>query len=78
MVKGTTRKQVVDCFSDPQCRFDFARPGTLDSEVLSPGQKMTASYKLPRGTYVEMCFFPDPMTGMPHAFMGMVRVITLK
>jgi hypothetical protein len=25
-----------------------------------------------------MCFFPDPKTGDPHAFMGMVRIVHLR
>jgi hypothetical protein len=33
---------------------------------------------LPPGTYAVMCFFPDPKTGDPHAFMGMVRIVHLK
>jgi hypothetical protein len=78
VAKGTTRKQVIDCLNDPDCTFDFGRPGTLDTEVLSPGRSMTASYDLPPGTYAQLCFFPDPKTGMPHALMGMVRIITLK
>ena len=45
---------------------------------LSPGHSMTVDYDLPPGHYAVMCFFPDPkMKGMPHAYMGMVRVIHL-
>jgi hypothetical protein len=32
---------------------------------------------LPAGDYAEVCFFPDLETGMPHAFMGMVRIVHL-
>jgi hypothetical protein len=32
---------------------------------------------LPAGDYAEMCFFPDLKTGMPHAMMGMVRIVHL-
>ncbi len=78
VARGTTRGEVVDCVSDPTCTFDFAREGTAETEVLSPGRRMTLSYRLPRGTYAVMCFFPDPATGMPHALMGMVRIITLR
>ena len=40
---------------------------------------MTADYKLPKGNYVMLCFWPDAtMGGMPHAFMGMIREIKLK
>lgn len=78
VARGTTRGEVVDCLSEPSCSFGFSREGSVESEVLSPGRSMTLSYRLPRGSYAEMCFFPDPVTGMPHAVMGMVRIITLR
>ena len=56
---------------------DFSK--TWDSGVISPGVSMTADYKLPKGNYVMICFWPDAsMGGMPHAFMGMFREIKLK
>lgn len=75
---GTTRKQVIDCVNDPECTFDFGREGSADTGSLSPGHRFVFSYSLPPGTYALMCFFPDPETGMPHAAMGMVRMVTLK
>jgi hypothetical protein len=51
----------------------------LDSGVLSPGHEAIFNYKLPKGDYVMLCFWPDAsMGGLPHAFMGMHRLITLK
>lgn len=51
----------------------------LDSGVLSPGYSAVFNYRLPKGQYVMLCFWPDAeMGGMPHAFMGMHRLITLK
>lgn len=51
----------------------------LSIGVTSPGHSMTTAYKLPRGTYVMLCFWPDAsMGGAPHAFMGMIRGIKLK
>lgn len=51
----------------------------LDSGVVSPGYSARFDYKLPKGNYVLLCFWPDAeMGGMPHAFMGMLRPITLK
>ena len=51
----------------------------FDGGVVSPGQTAAMSYKLPKGSYVLVCFWPDAsMGGMPHAFMGMYRGITLK
>jgi hypothetical protein len=51
----------------------------MDSGVLSPGHSARFKYNLPKGDYVMLCFWPDAsMGGMPHAFMGMTRGITLK
>lgn len=51
----------------------------LDSGVLSPGHDMAMKYRLPRGHYVLLCFWPDAgMKGMPHVFMGMYRGVTVR
>jgi hypothetical protein len=51
---------------------------SLDTGVISPGHDMATKYRLPRGNYVLACFWPDAsMGGMPHAFMGMYRGVTL-
>ena len=73
---GTTRKQVIDSFSS-QSQPNFILPGEQDSDIVSPGHAMVLHLLLPPGRYALMCFFPDPETGMPHAFMGMVRMVTL-
>ncbi len=50
----------------------------FDGGVVSPGQTVAMNYKLPKGDYILACFWPDAsMGGMPHAFMGMFRGITL-
>lgn len=60
--------------SAPPVNFDVG----MDSGVLSPGHSQVFRYNLPRGRYVMLCFWPDAtMGGMPHAFMGMHRPITL-
>ena len=48
------------------------------TDAISPGYAQTLNYSLPAGEYVELCFFPDPKTGIPHAFMGMVKTVQLK
>jgi hypothetical protein len=47
-------------------------------DVLSAGQQAELTYSLPPGTYVLLCFIADDVTGMPHADMGMHKVVTLK
>ncbi|HEX3908098.1 MAG TPA: hypothetical protein VHW92_09225 [Mycobacteriales bacterium] len=77
--QGTTRKQVIDYLnSGSQAAPPFALNGQAGTDVVGEGQSQTLSYKLPKGEYIELCFFPDLQTGMPHALMGMVRVVHLK
>lgn len=43
---------------------------------LSPGRSIIVTRTLDPGTYVFMCFFPDP-EGTPHAVLGMYEVFTI-
>jgi hypothetical protein len=74
---GTTRKQVIKALNSSSGPGPF-RPENAGTDVVGMGHAVTLSYKLPAGTYAEMCFFPDLQTGMPHALMGMVRIVHLK
>jgi hypothetical protein len=73
---GTTRKDVISALegNGPP---PFLK-GVAGTDALSYGQSMDLHVHVPAGTYAEMCFFPDPKTGDPHAFMGMVRIVHLK
>ena len=79
VVEGTTADQVLESFqAGPTGPPPPFLEGTLLTGTLSPGRSMTVDYDLPPGHYAVMCFFPDPdMQGMPHAFMGMIRIIEL-
>jgi hypothetical protein len=77
---GTTDKQVQAFLnSGSQGNPPFALPDnpTGGNDVVSPGGTIAVSYNLPRGTYVLLCFIADDATGMPHAVMGMHKVIQL-
>ena len=81
VAEGTTTDQVLqflqtdDGTSPPP---SWALPASLTTGTLSPRRSMTVNYDLPAGQYVIMCFFPDPeMGGMPHALMGMLKMIHL-
>jgi len=77
--EGTTRKQVITGLnSNSNAPPPFALPENAATDVVTMGHSMTLSYKLPAGEYAEMCFFPDLQTGMPHALMGMVRIVHLQ
>lgn len=73
---GTTRAQVQRSFrsNGPPT---YTLPGSVGSGVITQGQHQGFYYDLPPGRYLIACFWPDFRTGMPHAFMGMYRLITL-
>ena len=76
---GTTDAQVQAYFDsgDPNPP-SFAKGGPSGgSDVLSPGRSLQLTYNLPEGTYVLLCFVADDVTGMPHAVMGMHKVVVL-
>ena len=75
--EGTTTDQVLTFLQSEEGPPPFLE-GALETASISSGRKMTVDYDLPAGQYVVMCFFPDPnMGGMPHALMGMLRMIHL-
>jgi hypothetical protein len=76
--KGSTRKEIVKDLQNNDFSFAVPGGGSIGTDVVSPGHAFALSYHMPKGTYAEFCFFPDKHTGIPHALMGMVRVITLK
>lgn len=47
--------------------------------VLSPGRTVWAELDLSRpGSYIALCFMPDPETGMDHVSLGMIGVFTVQ
>jgi len=77
--KGTTRKEILDYLrSGSNSPPPFGLPEGTATGVVGSHQKMTFHVILPPGTYAELCFFPDPKEGMPHALMGMIRIVHLK
>lgn len=80
VAEGTTVDQVMEALQSEQegPPPSFILPASLETGSLSVGRKMTVDYDLPAGQYAVLCFFPDPnMKGMPHAMMGMVKMIHL-
>ena len=73
--EGTTMEQVMEGVQSEE-EPEWLLPAWAQTDTLSPGRQMTMDYELPVGQYVLLCFFPDPkMKGMPHAMMGMVKMI---
>lgn len=75
--EGTTTDEVLKFLQTEEGPPPFLKAG-METASVSSGRSMTVNYDLPPGQYVIMCFFPDPnMGGMPHALMGMLKMIHL-
>ncbi|GIG62047.1 hypothetical protein Lfu02_64190 [Longispora fulva] len=46
-------------------------------QAMSPGQTAYIHINLPVGAYALLCLVPDDADGMPHAYMGMHKVVDL-
>ena len=53
----------------------FVLRGSTSAGVNSPGFGQMLKVDVPPGKYLIACFWPDRFTGMPHAFMGMWKLI---
>jgi hypothetical protein len=77
--QGTTRKQVISFLqSGSNANPPFGLNGGANTDIVGEGLSQTLNLDLPKGEYVEFCFFPDLQTGMPHALMGMVDIVNVK
>jgi hypothetical protein len=75
---GTTPAMVRKTLAmNPQSRPSWALKVNFSTGVMSPGTAQVVQVALPPGRYVLMCFWPDDRTGMPHALMGMWKLVTV-
>lgn len=52
--------------------------GTFSPESMTPDSTSFLHYRLPAGKYLVACFWPSASDGMPHFFMNMFKLVTLK
>jgi hypothetical protein len=74
--EGTTRKQVMDGLNS-NGRPPWLMHENTSAGVISPYFGEMMRYDLPPGQYLIACFWPASDTGLPHAFMGMFKLIHL-
>lgn len=80
---GTTREEVLSFLqssgpdSPPPSFADMTRQG-FTSSIVSAGEWTAQKYHLAPGAYAVLCFMPDKKMGMPHALMGMIKIVTVK
>lgn len=74
--EGTTAAQIKAALNSPN-EPSFILPGGGSTGVISPNTAQFVQYNYPAGEYVELCFWPSDENGMPHAMMGMWRIVHL-
>ena len=79
-VKSNTTAAMVRAAlaSNSQSQPSWILPAAANSGTISPDTQILWHYNLPAGKYLLACWWPDDQTGMPHAMMGMWKLVTLK
>lgn len=79
-VKASTTATMVRSYlhSGAQGSPPWALAAGTGSGVISPHTQILFHYNLPAGKYLLMCWWPDDKTGMPHALMGMWKLVWLR
>jgi hypothetical protein len=74
---GTTSVAVKKAFSSPGEPKFFTGEG-MTVEVVSPGVAIAVKGPVAAGRYLLTCFVPSESDGMPHAMMGMWKLVTVR
>jgi hypothetical protein len=74
---GTTNAQVKKAFSSPKEPTFFTDAG-IHFDVISPGVSVAIKGPVDPGRYLLTCFIPSETDGMPHALMGMWKLVDVR
>lgn len=71
---STTRAYVRKHIQDRNQPAKILKAGQATAPV-GPGKSVLLKLHLPKGKYLIACFWPSRENGMPHAFMGMYKLV---
>lgn len=72
----TTNKMVKDALASPDEPTFFNKQGFF-FDVISPGIEVSVKAPIKKGKYLLTCFVPSEVDGMPHALMGMWKLVDI-
>ncbi|MEY9968557.1 hypothetical protein ABIA33_006641 [Streptacidiphilus sp. MAP12-16] len=82
VVPGTTDQDLQTAFNaiakgQTPSKNPFAEQNMRGAGAMSPGRTELLHFEPSAGDYALLCFIPDDMTGIPHAFEGMHQIVHL-
>ncbi len=76
LAEGKTMEDVMAFLQTPTGAPPFVEAGGLQG--IMPGATAWVDLDLASGTYIAVCFIPDPASEKPHLAMGMMRTILVE
>jgi plastocyanin len=73
-----TPEQIAAALERPEAPPPFPMENLSGMQALSSGLEGWVTVDFVAGTYVLLCFVPDPATGLPHVALGMYAVVTVR
>lgn len=73
-----TPEQIAAALERPEAPPPFPMESLSGMQALSAGLSGWITVDFAPGTYVLLCFVPDPATGLPHVALGMYAVVTVR
>ena len=73
--RSTTNRDVRKAFQDPAATPDFYTKRHFQLGAISPGVDARYRVGIDKGRYLLSCFWTSKTDGMPHAFMGMWKLV---
>ncbi|SEM42429.1 hypothetical protein [Streptacidiphilus jiangxiensis] len=74
---GTTNRDLTVFLTTGKGQNPFAEAVSRGLAAQSPGRFQLLSFHPKKGSYALLCFIPDDKSGIPHAFLGMHKVVKL-
>jgi hypothetical protein len=75
LASGKSAEDVIEFFHHPQGQPPFTNAGGMQG--LQQGRAGWANLDLAPGTYVAICYIPDPSSGKRHMDLGMVKTLSV-
>jgi hypothetical protein len=78
MKPGKTQADLEEALQSEDAPAPFVESKSLDTAILSGGERTVVDLRLESGDYALMCFIPDRAGGPPHVAKGMATIVPVE